>query len=78
MGYRSNKNPPNKAPIRTVAGRGNDPRFSVKGLPAPLKEDNKDGPGPPPKPLNPKALRFQPQVPTPKPVNSTRNLVMWG
>ena len=25
MGYRSYKNPPNKAPLRTVTGRGNDP-----------------------------------------------------
>ena len=27
MGYRSYKNPLNKAPLRTVTGRGNDPRF---------------------------------------------------
>ena len=26
MGYRSYKNPLNKAPLRTVTGRGNDPR----------------------------------------------------
>ena len=33
MGYRSYKNPLNKARLRTVTGRGNDPRFGfrVKG-----------------------------------------------
>ena len=29
MGYRSYKNPLNKAPLRTVTGRGNDPIFVV-------------------------------------------------
>ena len=28
MGYRSYKNPLNKAPLRTVTGRGNDPSYS--------------------------------------------------
>ena len=27
MGYRSYKNPLNKAPLRTVTGRGNDPKY---------------------------------------------------
>ena len=29
MGYRSYKNPLNEAPLRTVTGRGNDPRSRV-------------------------------------------------
>ena len=29
MGYRSYKNPLNKAPLRTVTGRGNDSRFRI-------------------------------------------------
>ena len=32
MGSRSYKNPLNKAPLRTVTGRGNDPRFRAQGL----------------------------------------------
>ena len=36
MGYRSYKNPLNKAPLRTVTpGRGNDPKFRVKASPGP-------------------------------------------
>ena len=31
MGYRSSKNPVNKAPLRTVTGRGNDPMYGVIG-----------------------------------------------
>ena len=30
MGYKSYKNPLNKAPLRTVTGRGNDPMFRFK------------------------------------------------
>ena len=29
MSYRSYKNPLNKAPLRTVTGRGNDPRYEI-------------------------------------------------
>ena len=29
MGYRGYKNPLNQAPLRTVTGRGNDPRFRI-------------------------------------------------
>ena len=32
MGNRSYNSPLNKAPLRTVTGRGNDPRFRVRGL----------------------------------------------
>ena len=30
MGYRSYKNPLNKAPLRTVTGRGNDPMHTLR------------------------------------------------
>ena len=33
MGYRSYKNPLNKAPLRTVTGRGNDTRHHMITLP---------------------------------------------
>ena len=32
MGYRSYKNPLNKAPLRTVTGRGNDPTLNPKPI----------------------------------------------
>ena len=32
MGNRSYNSPLSKAPLRTVTGRGNDPRYGVSGL----------------------------------------------